>query len=182
MKIKVIKSRKRRKTASAQIKNNFLEIRLPSSLSSRQEEEIIKNLLKKIQSKNKIRTDNFLLKRAIYLYKKFFPPPLPSLTVSWSLRQKRSFGSCQPKKKIIRINHRLKKAPLWVIDYLLIHEMAHLLFPHHQKKFWQLVNRYPKTERARGFLAGYQWGLNQSKKDSFKTTKAKKAKKTKPIQ
>jgi predicted metal-dependent hydrolase len=44
--------------------------------------------------------------------------------------------------------------PEWVIDYVLLHELAHLVVPSHGADFWDLVARYPKTERARGYLEG----------------------------
>ena len=44
--------------------------------------------------------------------------------------------------------------PDWVIDYVLLHELAHLVVPSHSPAFWTLLSRYPKTERARGYLEG----------------------------
>jgi hypothetical protein len=44
--------------------------------------------------------------------------------------------------------------PPWVIDYVLVHELVHLLVPGHGADFWALVARYPRTERAKGFLEG----------------------------
>jgi hypothetical protein len=44
--------------------------------------------------------------------------------------------------------------PGWVVDYVLVHELAHLLVPGHGPRFWELVSGYPKAERARGYLEG----------------------------
>jgi predicted metal-dependent hydrolase len=47
---------------------------------------------------------------------------------------------------------QLSEYPTWVRDYVIVHELAHLIVPDHSPDFWDLVNRYPMTERARGFL------------------------------
>ncbi|HDH81753.1 MAG TPA: M48 family peptidase, partial [Thermoplasmatales archaeon] len=66
--------------------------------------------------------------------------------------QGRRFGSCTPEDKKIRISDRLADMPPWVRDYVIVHELAHLIQPDHSKKFWELVNRYRYAERARGYL------------------------------
>jgi predicted metal-dependent hydrolase len=48
----------------------------------------------------------------------------------------------------------LRGVPPWVLDYVLLHELAHLLEPGHGPAFWALLESYPRTERARGYLEG----------------------------
>jgi predicted metal-dependent hydrolase len=74
--------------------------------------------------------------------------------VRWVTNQNGRWGSCTPVDRTIRISHRVQEMPDWVIDYVLVHELAHLVVPSHSAEFWDLVARYPKTERARGYLEG----------------------------
>ena len=64
------------------------------------------------------------------------------------------WASCTPADGTIRVSERLRDAPGWVVDYVLVHELAHLLEPGHDKAFWAWVRRYPRTERAMGYLEG----------------------------
>ncbi|BFU42493.1 hypothetical protein KRMM14A1004_07300 [Krasilnikovia sp. MM14-A1004] len=75
-------------------------------------------------------------------------------SVRWVTNQNGRWGSCTPDDGTIRISHRIQEMPDWVIDYVLLHELAHLVVPSHSARFWDLVNRYPKSERARGYLEG----------------------------
>ena len=53
--------------------------------------------------------------------------------------------------------------PRFVLEYLVMHELSHLAEPGHGPAFWALVNRYPRTERARGYLMAV--GLDLEKAD-----------------
>jgi predicted metal-dependent hydrolase len=66
--------------------------------------------------------------------------------------QRRRWGSCTFTAGVIRISSRARDLPRWVLDYLLVHELAHLEHADHGPAFWELVGRYPLTERARGYL------------------------------
>jgi len=103
------------------------------------------------------RSDDELLARAtrlIALYLADHKRDAIPASVRWVTNQTGRWGSCTPADRTIRISHRLQDMPDWVIDYVLLHELAHLIVPSHNARFWQLVGRYPKTERARGYLEG----------------------------
>ena len=75
-------------------------------------------------------------------------------SVRWVDNQQRRWGSCTPADRSIRLSHRLRSMPEYVVDYVLVHELVHLLEPGHDDRFWALVARYPRAERARGYLEG----------------------------
>ena len=76
----------------------------------------------------------------------------------WVQNQNGRWGSCTPADGTIRISDRVQEMPDWVIDYVLLHELAHLVIANHSAAFWALVGRYPKSERARGYLEGVSAG------------------------
>ncbi len=97
--------------------------------------------------------DAALQRRAQELNRQYFGGNLKWESVRWVTNQNRSrYGSCTPADGTIRLSHRVAAMPAFVRDYVLVHELAHLLEANHGPKFWKLVNRYPKTERARGYL------------------------------
>jgi predicted metal-dependent hydrolase len=72
--------------------------------------------------------------------------------IRWVSNQNKRVGSCTPSKGTIRISHHVAEMPAFVRDYVIVHELAHLVEPNHSQGFWKLVTRYPRTERARGYL------------------------------
>ena len=52
------------------------------------------------------------------------------------------WGSCNSSKKYININSILVASPLESIEYIALHEIAHLHFPHHKKEFWNFISKY----------------------------------------
>ena len=84
--------------------------------------------------------------------RRYFGGKLTWQSIRYVTNQNKRFGSCTPSHGTIRISHRVSEMPAWVRDYVLVHELAHLVEPNHSRAFWDLVNRYPKTERARGYL------------------------------
>ena len=90
--------------------------------------------------------------RASELNRHYFDGRLQWTSMRWVTNQNKRFASCTPSQGTIRISHRLATMPKFVLDYVIVHELAHLIEANHGANFWKLVARYPKTERARGYL------------------------------
>ncbi|MBB6118804.1 hypothetical protein FHS13_000736 [Nocardiopsis algeriensis] len=99
--------------------------------------------------------DRELQERAVELARRYLGGADLPESVRWVDNQNARWGSCTPETRTIRISRRLAAMPSWVVDYVLVHELAHLSIPHHGRDFWELVRRYPRTERARGYLEGF---------------------------
>jgi predicted metal-dependent hydrolase len=67
---------------------------------------------------------------------------------------RRRWGSCTVDDRTIRVSDRLAAVPDHVLDYVLVHELCHLVHPDHSPAFHALLARYPHVERARAFLDG----------------------------
>lgn len=157
MRLKIIRSPFRHKTASARMKNGVLEVRLPAWLSQVESQKIIKNFMARFKKREKLKVtnDTQLKKIADQLNKKYFEGKL-KYSICWSKNQNSLQGSCAIKNGVIRISSRLKDLPDWILKAVIIHELTHLLVPNHSKKFWQIANRYPLMERARGYLLAWE--------------------------
>lgn len=99
--------------------------------------------------------DAELMRRATELSDTYLGGLAVPTSVTWVSNQRSRWGSCTPGDRTIRLSERLKRMPDWVVDYVLMHELAHLLEPQHDEKFWAWVSHYPKTELAKGYLLGW---------------------------
>ena len=95
-----------------------------------------------------------LLRRSLELSRRYLGPDAVPTSVRWVAPMRTRWASCTPVDGTIRVSERLRDVPGWVVDYVLVHELAHLLVPGHDDQFWELVRRYPRTERAIGYLEG----------------------------
>jgi predicted metal-dependent hydrolase len=154
MKVKVIRSARRRKTVSARMEGDVMVVRAPQRISDQELNEAIETLKARIERRQQASelSDEALDRRARKLNREYFDGKLRWNSIRWVTNQNKRFGSCTPSQGTIRISHRVGQMPQWVQDYVIIHELAHLLEANHGPRFWALVNRYPRTERARGYL------------------------------
>lgn len=153
--IDVVRSRRRTRTVQASIKEGRLEVRVPEGLDAEEESRLVDEVARKVFRKiSSAGVD--LTKRARQLAKKY---GLPQPTgIEWSSRQMRRWGSCTPENGQIRISNRLASMPAWVLDSVIVHELAHLEESNHGPRFDSLANRYELAERARGYLMAMSEG------------------------
>jgi hypothetical protein len=155
MKTEIIRSKRRKSTVSARLDGDTLIVQAPERIPDAELKAIIERLgerLVKRQTRRDLNAAKALLVRAQELNKTYFEGRLRVASVEYVTNQNRRFGSCSTRTREIRLSHRLATVPAWVRDYVLVHELAHLVHPNHGKRFWALVNKYQLSERARGYL------------------------------
>jgi predicted metal-dependent hydrolase len=147
--VEVVRSTRRKKTVSARLVGDVVRVQMPAWMSKAEEERYVAHLVDRIaRQQRRGRVD--VMARAMKLVEQFDLPTPKS--VRWVSNQESLWGSCTIDAGDIRVSDRVAGYPPWVLDYVLVHELAHLAVPSHSQEFWAIVDRYPKAERARGFL------------------------------
>ena len=149
MKTQVVRSGRRKKTIEAKVVDGVLRVYVPASLSLEEEALWVENMQARIA--RKIRSEGIDLPQRAAWLADTLGLPQPEQIV-FSDRQNKRWGSCTPSAGRIRISSKLATYPSWVVDYVIVHELAHLVHGNHSPAFWDLVARYSLAERARGYL------------------------------
>lgn len=154
--VEVRRSSRRRRTVSAYREHDRTVVLLPARMTADEERRWVTVMLDKLaaQEHRRMLSDEELAARAAELSERYLRGRARPANVRWVTNQNARWGSCTPATGSIRLSHRLQGMPEYVIDYVLLHELAHLLVPGHGPGFWALLEGYPRTERARGFLEG----------------------------
>jgi predicted metal-dependent hydrolase len=155
--VEVRRSRRRRRTVSAYRDGERVVVLIPDQFSRAEENEWVDRMLARLAARHaRTRyTDAELGARARRLADRYLTEyALAPVSVRWVSNQHSRWGSCTPEDGTIRISERVRVMPEWVLDYVVLHELVHLVVPTHGSRFWKLVGRYPKAERARGYLEG----------------------------
>lgn len=132
---------------------------IPARFTRVQEREWVRRMVTRLETQEQRRrpSDERLAARATELSRQYLGGQARPSSVAWSSRQGKRWGSCSIADGAIRISTRVRGMPGWVLDYVLLHELAHLLCAGHGPEFWALLGGYPRTERARGFLDGFSF-------------------------
>lgn len=147
--VRIVRSTRRKRSAAARVVDGVVEVRVPAGLSRRDEARIVERLVARIERRTQSEPIDLTARAAQLAHRYDLPEPD---TIRWVDNQVSRWGSCTPATRTIRLSTRLAAFPEWVIDYVIVHELAHLVVHGHGADFWDLVNRYARTERARGYL------------------------------
>lgn len=161
--VELRRTRRRRRNVAARRESGRVIIEMPETVPRGQEQrwltEMVALLQKREQRRRRPAGDDALMERARALHAAYLLPvapraPLPA-AVSWVENQQRRWGSCTVPTRTIRLSTRLREMPVWVVDYVLLHELAHLVEPGHGPEFHALLAGYPRTAEASGYLSGW---------------------------
>lgn len=167
--VEVRRSKRRRRTVSAYRDGSKIVVLIPASMSKRDEATWVADMVARLERSEQRRkpSDAQLLARANALNDEWFGGLAEPASVRWVTNQNSRWGSCTPGDRSIRLSERLQQVPAWVVDYVLVHELAHLIEPGHGPEFWSWVDRYPRAERAKGYLAGWSAAARMPLPDGY---------------
>jgi predicted metal-dependent hydrolase len=164
--VEVRRSGRRKRTVTAYRERDTIVVLIPGRMSRADERSFVESMVQKVLAREAKaappRGDAELIARAAELADRHVAPltsaPVHATDVRWVSNQRQRWGSCTPSTGVIRLSDRLQAMPSWVVDYVLVHELAHLVEATHSAAFWRLVGSYPDAERAKGYLEGYLAG------------------------
>jgi hypothetical protein len=159
--VEVRRSPRRRRTVTAYREGGRTIVVVPQRMSRADIGPYVEELVGRLEARERRsrRTDRELQARALLLSRRHLEGRAEPASVRWVSNQHRRWGSCTPADRTIRLSDRLVGMPEHVVDYVLLHELAHLLVPGHGPDFEALMARYPRLLEARAFLAGVDHAL-----------------------
>jgi len=158
--IEVRRSARRKRTVTARVEGDKVVVLMPAGLRRAEERRLVTDMLAKLARSGKRRgsrsSDAELMTRSRELSRRWLDGSAAPTSVRWVPAMTTRWASCSPGSGEIRISETLRDVPAYVLDYVVVHELAHLVVPGgHPPEFWELVRRYPRTERAMGYLEAY---------------------------
>jgi predicted metal-dependent hydrolase len=135
-------------------------INIPARMSKQDEIAAIPEMIAMVQRREakERKSDEQLLVMGTALLEKYLPDfEIKPASINWRSMSER-WGSCTTVDRTIRISDRLIGAPTYVLEYIIFHELIHLMISAHDADFYNYLNRYSDQERAEAFLEGFEVG------------------------
>lgn len=158
--VEVRASTRRKKTGHAHWSGSRIVVQIPARLRGRERTVFVDELVTRLlaQRPQSAGSDVALEARAAELADQFMDG-VRAAAVRWATNQRQRWASCSPATREIRVSTRLRQCPDWVIDAVLVHELAHLVEVDHSAAFHALANRHPRQRDSALFLDGLALGL-----------------------
>jgi hypothetical protein len=147
--VAVRRSKRRRKSVGGQLVGSTLLVTVPSWMSKADEALAVTDMVRRFTRRRSAHRFDLPARAARLARRHGLERPRE---IRWSDSMRSRWGSCTPATGAVRLSTRLAVFPDWVVDYVVVHELAHLSIADHSPAFWALVERYPLAERARGYL------------------------------
>ena len=158
--VEIRASSRRKKTGNAHWSGSRIVVQIPARIRGRERREFVDELVERLltQRPQNAAGDAALEERARVLAGLYNNDVQPK-SVRWVNNQQARWASCSPGSREIRVSSRLRQCPEWVIDAVLVHELAHLQEADHSPKFYEIANRHVRQDDSELFLDGYALGL-----------------------
>jgi len=158
--VEIRASKKRRSTVSASWEDGRIVVLVPSRLGTKERDAVVDELVQRLLRRAPMHhSDDLALGRRAEELADAYLDGIRASSIRWVGNQRKRWGSCSPSTREIRISDRLRPVPHFVLDAVLIHELAHLIEPSHSRRFRNLAARYPRMAEADTFLHGFSVGL-----------------------
>jgi len=158
--VEIRASTRRKKTGTAHWSGSRIVVLIPARIKGRERMTFVDDLVERLMTQRPQNSagDGSLEDRARALAERYNDGVMPS-SVRWVKNQQARWASCSPASKEIRMSNRLRQCPEWVIDAVLVHELAHLQEVGHTPRFYEIADRFEQQEESAVFLEGYALGL-----------------------
>jgi hypothetical protein len=158
--VEVRASTKRKKTGAAHWSGSRIVVQIPARLKGKERARFVDELVQRLMSQRpQTNAGDASLEERARVLGELYVPGAAATSVRWVANQRRRWASCSPATREIRVSSRLRQCPEWVIDAVLVHELAHLIEADHSAAFYRLANRHPRQHECAMFLDGFALGL-----------------------
>ena len=154
----VIRSRRRKRNISAYRQGGRIVISIPARLSKADERAVVPEMIATVRQMETrpLHEESALMASADRLLTQYAPEiSHRPVSIQWRTMRER-WGSCTTEDRTIRLSDRLKAAPDYVLEYVLLHEVIHLYYSDHGAEFTAMLARFPQGELAQAYLDGYE--------------------------
>lgn len=149
MQVEIVRSRRRTRSGTAELVGAVLNVTVPAWMSTAEAAHFAADMAERHRRRAHSDTIDLDARAAVLARRYRLPRPT---SINWATNMARRWASCTVADRAIRVSETVAAFPPWVLDYVIVHELAHLEISDHSVEFWALVGRYNKTERARGYL------------------------------